>query len=158
MKHSDHLRAIILTVIIFCLFLLHQAHGQSLTPEIYYTSERQAGAGISFSLPSGYGAGISHFNDENWKGEDTTYFQNGTILSLSKRLLPMFGVSIGAGRFESYRHVSNNEYDQIKHFAVYQVGFDVKVWREVSILGGVMFGGELLQVYSGVGVNVFKTK
>lgn len=158
MKPSDHIRCIAIAVLLFCLFLAIEAKTQTLTPAMIYTSEQQAGAGISFSTRSGYGAGILHVNDATWKGQDTTYFKNGTILSLYKRLLPMFGVSIGAGRFESYRHVSNNEYDQIKHFAVMQIGFDVKVWREVYILGGVIAGGDMLQVYSGVGVNVFKTR
>lgn len=148
---------ILLIVLVLQIKFCSPAHGQSIGAQLTYTSEGQSGAGLNFKMANGYGAEISHYNDVTWKREaDTFTTQNGTILSLSKQLCPSVGINAGIGRFESSRHIGNNEWDEFYKYAAYQIGTEINLYKSLNVVFGVlMVPGLTFQIYSGASISLF---
>jgi len=147
---------ILLVFLVLQIRFCSPAHGQHLNAQLVYTSEGQAGAGIGFDLPSGYGAGITHFMDATWYyGPEIFTTKEFTVLRLSKRLCPLFDINVGAGWFKSCRHIENNEWDSFTKCATYQIGGSLNAWKNIDVVCGVIFApGNLLQIYSGAQIRI----
>jgi len=142
-------------LIAILLLLSITATAQRINTQLTYTATGQAGAGIGFTTAKGYGITLQHYADVSYKTESEIFTtRKGTILSLSKRLMPAIEVNIGAGYCKTDRHNENNEWDNFKTFAIYQIGTDVRLCRNFGLVSGAFFGYGLVEVYSGVRVSI----
>jgi len=146
-------RLLSITSIVLVLIAPQFTTAQRMNLTVNYTASSQCGAGIGFEL-KGYGIAVVSYRDESYTRADTFFTNNETLVSLSKQIHPSITLSAGAGVRKSDRHFANNEWDSFSTNAIYLAGTSCKVWREVYVNSGILFGKNFLQIYSGISVGI----